>query len=207
MFDIGWTELLVIGVVALIVVGPKDLPGMFRTLGRFTAKAKKMAREFTKAMEDAADESGVGDLAKDLKGMTSAKNLGLDTLKDAATNFENWDPTKAGSKSKKGPATQAMTEERAEAARKIHEATAKKATERLAAQEAATTKAAKPKPKPKKAKPKPARKPAAKVPAAKATPKATAKPASSKTAAKKPTPKKPTPKKAPAKKPAKGAAK
>lgn len=210
MFDIGWTELLVIGVVALIVVGPKDLPGMFRTLGRFTAKAKKMAREFTRAMEDAADESGVGDLAKDLKGMTSAKNLGLDTLKDAATNFEKWDPVKSGSKSKKGPATQAMTEERAEAARKIHDATAKKATERLAAEKAATAKAAEPKPKkpnPKKPKPKPARKPAtkasaAKAPTTKAAPKATPKPAPAKATRAKPAVKKTT-----AKKPAKKAAK
>ena len=49
MFDIGWTELMVVGIVALIVVGPKDLPGMFRTLGRFTGKAKGMARDFQSA--------------------------------------------------------------------------------------------------------------------------------------------------------------
>ena len=52
MFDIGWTELLLIGVVALIVVGPKDLPHLFHSLGRFTAKARGMAREFTSAMEE-----------------------------------------------------------------------------------------------------------------------------------------------------------
>ena len=42
--DFGWSELLVIGIVALIVVGPKDLPGMFRQLGKFTAKLRRMAR-------------------------------------------------------------------------------------------------------------------------------------------------------------------
>ncbi len=57
MFDIGWTELLVIGIVALIVVGPKDLPLMFHALGQFTAKARGMAREFQRAMEDAAEGS------------------------------------------------------------------------------------------------------------------------------------------------------
>ena len=58
MFDIGFTELLVIGIVALIVVGPKDLPQMFRTLGRFTARLRALGREFTSAMHAAADESG-----------------------------------------------------------------------------------------------------------------------------------------------------
>ena len=44
MFDLGWTELLVIGVVALIVVGPKDLPVLFRNVGRFMGKMRGMAR-------------------------------------------------------------------------------------------------------------------------------------------------------------------
>ncbi len=90
MFDIGWTELLVIGVVALIVVGPKDLPKMFKTLGQMTAKARNMAREFQRAMEDAADASGVKDVARDLRGMTDPQGMGLDELK----KFKNWDPLK-----------------------------------------------------------------------------------------------------------------
>jgi sec-independent protein translocase protein TatB len=94
MFDIGWSELLIIGVVALIVIGPRDLPEMFRTLGRFTAKLRSMARDFQRAMESAADQAGVKDVAKDLKSMTSTKNLGLDVVKDAAAKFEKWDPLK-----------------------------------------------------------------------------------------------------------------
>lgn len=96
MFDIGWTELLVIGVVALIVVGPKDLPVMFRTLGQFTAKARAMAREFQRAMDDAADSTGVKDVASDLRKMTSSKAMGLDEV----DKLRNWDPTRPDPKDK-----------------------------------------------------------------------------------------------------------
>ena len=58
MFDLGLTELLLIGIVALIVVGPKDLPMLFRKVGQFVGKARRMAREFTRAMDDAADDAG-----------------------------------------------------------------------------------------------------------------------------------------------------
>ncbi len=81
MFDIGWSELLIIGIVALIVVGPKDLPGMFRALGRFTAKARGMAREFQRAMESAADDSGVKDIAQDLRKVANPGKAGLDAIR------------------------------------------------------------------------------------------------------------------------------
>lgn len=193
MFDIGWTELMVIGVVALIVVGPKDLPGMFRTLGKFTAKAKSMAREFTRAMEDAAEESGVKDVAKGLKDATSPGKMGLNKLKEAADDFTNWDPAKKGG-GKNSDEASGLSEERAAAARKIQKATAAKATARLKAQ--ATKEAAA-----KTAAAKGAKKPAAKKPVAKpAKAPAPKKPTVKKPAAKKP-PAKPA-KKAPAKKPA-----
>ncbi|MFO7855255.1 MAG: Sec-independent protein translocase protein TatB, partial [Paracoccaceae bacterium] len=69
MFDIGWTELLVLGAIALIVVGPKDLPGLLRTLGQTAGKARRMAREFQNSMEDAAREADVSELRDVQKSM------------------------------------------------------------------------------------------------------------------------------------------
>lgn len=96
--DFSWSELLVVGIVALIFIGPKDLPGMFRELGRFTAKVRSMGREFSRAMEQAAQESGVKDVADDLKKVTSPKAMGLDAVKSAADKFEKWDPLKNAAK-------------------------------------------------------------------------------------------------------------
>lgn len=98
MFELNWAELLIISVVALIVIGPEDLPQMFRQLGRFTAKLRQMSREFSRAMEQAAKETGVADVAQDIKSATSAKSLGLDAVKEAADKFEKWDPLKNAAK-------------------------------------------------------------------------------------------------------------
>ena len=92
--ELSWSELLIVGLVALIVIGPKDLPGMFRELGRFTAKIRSMGREFSRAMEQAAKESGVKDVADDLRKVTSPKAMGLEAVKSAADKFEKWDPMK-----------------------------------------------------------------------------------------------------------------
>ena len=68
----GWMELMLIGVVALIVVGPKDLPVLFRQVGKFVGKAKGMAREFSSAMNQAADQAGVKDVTDMLKSAGDA---------------------------------------------------------------------------------------------------------------------------------------
>jgi sec-independent protein translocase protein TatB len=98
--DLSWSELLVVAIVALVVIGPKDLPGMFRELGRFTAKIRAMGREFSRAMEQAAKESGVKDVADDLRKVTNPKSMGLDAVRSAADKFEKWDPLKPASAAK-----------------------------------------------------------------------------------------------------------
>ena len=92
MFDIGWSELLLIGIVALIVVGPKDLPVLFRKAGQFMGKARGMAREFSQAMEQAADEAGVKDAANSFKAAADPKKMGLDKLNEATESFRKWQP-------------------------------------------------------------------------------------------------------------------
>jgi len=160
MFDLGGTELLLVGIVALIVVGPKDLPGMFRAVGRFTGKARGMAREFSSAMNAAADEAGVKDISNTIKAAANPRAFGMDKLREASglgSTLGSTPVPPAGTPLatrppiKPGGATEALAAERAEAKRKITEATARAATERkareaaLAAEPVAPAAPAKPK--------------------------------------------------------------
>ncbi len=70
MFDLGWPELFIIVVVTLLVVGPKDLPGVLRTVTGTLRKARGMARELQRGIEDIAKETGVHDLKRDLERST-----------------------------------------------------------------------------------------------------------------------------------------
>ena len=68
--DLSWGELLIIGVVALVVIGPKDLPFAFRTLGQWMAKARALAREFQTHIDDLMRESQVDDMKREFNDMT-----------------------------------------------------------------------------------------------------------------------------------------
>ena len=137
MFDLGWTELLLIGIVALIVVGPKDLPMLFRRVGEFVGKAKGMAREFSSAMNQAADDAGVKDMSDTLRAATNPVETGLNSVKSAAKSFAEFDPDSEVGK---------LAAERAEAAKKIHDATAKRAAEKAAQAKAAAADVSEPAP-------------------------------------------------------------
>jgi sec-independent protein translocase protein TatB len=80
MFDIGWSELVVIAVVALIAIGPKELPGVLRMVGQWMGKARKMAAEFQGQFQEAMREAEMADLKKS-----------FDEVKEAAAGFASGD--------------------------------------------------------------------------------------------------------------------
>lgn len=132
MFDLGFSELLLVGVVALIVVGPKDLPVLFRSVGRFVGKAKGMAREFSSAMNDAADQAGVKDVTDSLKGATDGLDKVTNPLKSATDAFsDSVGDVKRSMSYEPGAETTTLSKERAEAAEKIRKKSAEMAQERL----------------------------------------------------------------------------
>lgn len=120
MPDIGWMELLVIGVVALIVVGPKDLPMMFRKLGQFTGRVRGMAKDFQRAMDEAADESGMTELNRDLRKAaqytTNPKKAGMNALKETIGDL-GIDPADYP----EGSETRKMAEQKVQATAKMRE--------------------------------------------------------------------------------------
>ena len=91
MFDFGWGELLIIAIGALIVIGPKDLPGMFRALGRIVAKAKSIGREFQHAMDEAAREAELDDVKKDLESIMPRTGK-VGALTALADKMDEWQP-------------------------------------------------------------------------------------------------------------------
>jgi sec-independent protein translocase protein TatB len=81
MFEIGWSELLLIGIVALIAIGPKELPTVLRTLGQWMSKLRRMASEFQNQFQEAMREAEMADLKKQVDEMTSQ-----------AQSYANFDP-------------------------------------------------------------------------------------------------------------------
>jgi sec-independent protein translocase protein TatB len=66
MFDIGWTEMAVIAVIAILIIGPKELPVVLRSLGRWAGKARRAARDIQSGIEELARESELSDLKNEL---------------------------------------------------------------------------------------------------------------------------------------------
>ena len=75
MFDIGWSELVVIGVVALIAIGPKELPGVLRTVGQWMGKARRMASEFQGQFNEAMREAEMADIKKTFDDASDRKSV------------------------------------------------------------------------------------------------------------------------------------
>lgn len=82
MFDIGWGELVLIAVVALIAIGPKELPGALRALGQWTGKIRRMAGEFQQQFQDAMREAELADIKNEVDKMAA----------EAAAVQTNFDP-------------------------------------------------------------------------------------------------------------------
>ena len=114
MFGLGWAEIMVVGVVALIVIGPKELPVVFRKVGQFIGKAKAMAREFTTAMNDAADESGL----KEAVDTVNSINDGVSGI--SGVSQKNWTDFIPGSETEK------LAKKRVVKSKKMHVDAAKK---------------------------------------------------------------------------------
>jgi sec-independent protein translocase protein TatB len=88
MFDISWTEFLLIGIVALVVIGPKELPAVMRTLGQWMRKVRGMAAEFQNQFQEAMREAEMADLKKQVDDIAhDVRNI--DPLKGLREDVES----------------------------------------------------------------------------------------------------------------------
>jgi len=109
MFDIGWSELLVIAVVAIVVVGPKDLPKLMRSFGHYAGKLRRAASDFQRQFEEAMRESEVEEVRKAIESVrTETPSLDLKASIDKPIMLPKPPPAEPAAKAKparkRGPA-------------------------------------------------------------------------------------------------------
>jgi sec-independent protein translocase protein TatB len=98
MFDVGWSEMALVLLVALIVIGPKDLPRVARTMGQWVGKGRAMAREFQRALEDMAREAELDKVKQEIEkaGRTDFGKTIEKTIDPSGELSKAFDPNAAG---------------------------------------------------------------------------------------------------------------
>jgi sec-independent protein translocase protein TatB len=99
MFDIGWSELLLIGMVALIAIGPKELPGVLRTVGQWTGKVRRMAADFQGQFNEAMREAEIANLKEEIDTAISDTTDSLKAKLDPLSKFDPLAPNPPSSSS------------------------------------------------------------------------------------------------------------
>lgn len=89
MLDIGWTELLVVGVIALIVIGPKDLPGALHTFGKYVGRMRAMVRQFQDGIDDIARQEELRDLQRTVQDVSRPGNAVKKYLESTVDDNDN----------------------------------------------------------------------------------------------------------------------
>jgi sec-independent protein translocase protein TatB len=104
MFDIGWSEMAIVLLVALIVIGPKDLPRLARNMGQWAAKGRAMAREFQRALEDMAREAELDKVKSEIEkaGRTDLGKTIEKTIDPSGELSRAFDPPVLGGKPLEG---------------------------------------------------------------------------------------------------------
>jgi sec-independent protein translocase protein TatB len=92
MFDLGWGKIVIIAVIALVVIGPKELPAVLRTVGQWMGKIRRMAAEFQGQFQEAMREAEMADLKKSIDAITDATRgigSGFDPLSSVSKDIES----------------------------------------------------------------------------------------------------------------------
>src|SRR5215472_5527743 len=91
MFDLGWGKIIIIAVIALVVIGPKELPAVLRTVGQWMGKIRRMAAEFQGQFQEAMREAEMADLKKSIDAITDATRgmgSGFDPIASVSKDLE-----------------------------------------------------------------------------------------------------------------------